>query len=280
MSEQPVTDLVLRQFLLGKVDDEERQRIEGLFITNPQFRENVLAAEQDLIEDYLEDCLTKADTESFLSQYAVTPRQRLKLRIGRSIKEYAVAQATVTKTDASANSRWGLWLSELRLKPMLLIPIAAILIVAVAGVWLNNKREQRNAQHLAIERELAGLNSPSSLGEAAPQMLSIALPPVSPRSVEPQAEFTPRADTRVVELRLLWLQKEHYATYRAVLNQPDKTEQFTIADLPPENDAQKAIRIRLPSRILTRGLYRISLSGIAADGGIGPPEEYSFTVGG
>ena len=44
MKEESVTDGLLRQFLLGRVDDEERQRIESLFITDPQSRERVLAA--------------------------------------------------------------------------------------------------------------------------------------------------------------------------------------------------------------------------------------------
>jgi hypothetical protein len=282
MKEQPVTDVLLRQFLLGRVDDEERQRIESLFITDPRSRGKVLAAEQDLIEDYLEDSLTKADRESFLLQYAETSTQQRKIRIARSIKEYSVAQAKVTETDASTNSKWGLWLAQLRLKPILLVPIAAILMIAVvvAAVWLNNRREERNAQHLAIERELADLNAPSSLGEPPSQMLSFALSPVSLRSAGPQAEFTSRADIRLVELRLLWIQKVRYATYRALLRRVGSAEQFTIKDLRPEDDSGKAIRLRLPARLLTRGLYQISLSGIAADGAVDLAEEYSFTVGG
>ena len=282
MSEQPVTDVLMRQFLLGRVDDEERQRIESLFITDPRSREKVLAAEQDLIEDYLEDSLTKADKESFLRQYAETSRQQRKIRIARSIKEYALAQGKVTQTDASTNSEWGLWLAELRLKPILLIPIAAILMitVVVAAVWLNNRREERNAQHLAIERELADLNAPSSLAEPPSQTLSFALSPVTPRSAGPQAEFTSRADIRLVELRLLWIQKERYAIYRAVLRRVGSAEQFTIKDLRPEDDSGKAIRLRLPARLLTRGLYQISVSGIRADGAVDLAEEYSFRVGG
>ena len=58
MKEESITDALLREFLLGKINDEERERIEDLFLTDSQTKERVLALEQDLIEDYLENSLT------------------------------------------------------------------------------------------------------------------------------------------------------------------------------------------------------------------------------
>ena len=49
MNDDTVTDALLREFLLGKVTDDVRKRIEGLFVTEPEMRERVLAVEQDLI---------------------------------------------------------------------------------------------------------------------------------------------------------------------------------------------------------------------------------------
>jgi hypothetical protein len=282
MKEQLVTDALFRQFLLGRVDAEERQRIESLFMSDPLFREKVLAAEQDLVEDYLEDCLNPADRECFLSQFAETPGQRRKLRIARSIKEYAAKTAKVNQRDPATVSGWRTWPWDLRLKPAFFIPIAAILVVAFVGTAILRFRtiKQGNAQHLAAERELASLNDPSKLREAPPQMLSFALTPVSLRSVVPQTDLAPRVDTGVVELRLLWIQPERYPSYRAVLQRVGDTEQFTINDLRSEDDSGKRIRIRLPVRLLTRGAYQLTLSGIAANGATGPNEEYSFAVGG
>ena len=52
MKEEAATDVLLRQFLLGKIDDEARQRIECLFLTDSLTKERILAAEQELIDDY------------------------------------------------------------------------------------------------------------------------------------------------------------------------------------------------------------------------------------
>src|SRR5690349_311562 len=93
MKEERLTDALLREFLLGKTNDEERERIESLFLSDSQTRERVLALEQDLIEDYLEDNLTQEDKERFLSRFAQTEDQRRTLRITKSIKDWAVTEA-------------------------------------------------------------------------------------------------------------------------------------------------------------------------------------------
>jgi hypothetical protein len=281
MKEQPVTDVRLRQFLLGKVDDEERQQIEILFMTDPLSRERVLAAEQDLIEDYLEGGLATADRERFLLLYADTPEERRQLWITKSVKDWAVRESKVTQTGPAPISVWSRLRAGLRLKPVFVIPIAVTSMIAimVAAVWLNRKTEQENRDHLAVEQELARLNVPSSLRQVPPQT-SLELAPVSLRSVERPAELTTRADIKLVELRLLWIQKEQYPTYRAVIRRFGDDESLIIGDLHAETDGGNAIRIRLPAHILTRGVYQIQLIGIAADGATGLTEEYKFTVGG
>jgi hypothetical protein len=168
----------------------------------------------------------------------------------------------------------------------LLIPVAATLVIAlvVAAFWVvrwNVARDQENNRRVAIERELSDLNAPSSLREVPTQIVSMVLPPVSVRSAQPETALTPRSDIRLVELKLLWTQKEQYPSYRAVLHQVGKTEQFTISNLHAETSAGgSTVRLRLPAQLLVRGLYQVVLSGIASNGAPDQPEEYIFTVGG
>lgn len=271
--EESLTDEELRQFLLGKVDDEERQRIESLFLTDPTAREKVLAAEQDLIDDYVENCLTTADRDVFLERYGDTPTQQRKLRIAKSIKEWAVASAAVSEnTFVPAPNRLR---SGWRLRPVYLIPIAATVLIAitVVALWLSI-RISRNREHAAIEQELTRFNAsfdPHQFGER--QMMALA--PISVRGGEPGNELTKGADVGVVELRLLWIQKERYPSYRVVIGRVGDDKRFTIRDLRPESDG--AILVRLPVRVLTRGVYQIELT---ADGATGATEEYQLRVRG
>jgi hypothetical protein len=270
MGEETLTNTLLRQYLLRRVDDDERQRIEKLFLTDSQARDRVLAAEQELIEDYLENNLTTEDKKIFISQYARTPEQQRKLRINKSIKHWAV---TETQATTIFSSIWNRILQPLRLRPAYAVPIAVTILIAIviAYVWLNHRME-----YWAIQKEVAQLNTPASLSQNLPQTVSLRLAPVTARSGEAQNKVTKRGDIRFVELYLLALQKERYPTYQAVLLRIGETEPVVTVDVEVEND--KPIRLILPVHRLTGGSYRIRLSGIATDGTKGPAEEYTFSV--
>ena len=281
MKEEAATDAQLRQFLLGKIEDEERQRIEGLFLTDSQMRERVLAAEQELFDDYLEESLPTADREAFLSVYGDTPAQRRKLRIAKSVQQWALDQPkTALVIPKPAISIWARLLERLRLRPVLVIPIAvaAAVAIVVAIIWINSRRSEREREYLALNQELAQLNTPSSLREVPPGMPQLTLRPGSVRSVEAESELKRLPNSSIAELRLLWMQKEDYPTYQAVLRRPGDDQSYPIPNPIVENKEGKFIRVRLPLHLLTRGNHQIELSGVSADGTKSTPEVYSFTV--
>jgi hypothetical protein len=275
MKEEPMTDALLREFLLGKINDEERERIENLYLTDSQTRERVLAVEQDLIEDYLEDGLTPEDKARFLLRYAQTDKQRRNLRITRSIKDWAIAEAHIPQTTAAKAAVLDRLRARLPFKPVFVVPLAAMIVLAIvlAIILLNNRIEQR--KHLAVEQELAQLNSPASLREAPTQMTTLELKSVAVRSVEAQKEFNTSAGIPIVELRLLLFRPERFSRYQAEVG-PIDDDKFIIPNLEPEGG--NVIRIRLPAYMLSRGHYQINLSGITADGSLSPSEEYTFAV--
>lgn len=276
MKEERITDASLREFLLGNIAEEEQERIENLFLTDPHTRERVLAIEQELIDDYLEDNLSEGDKERFVSLFAQTGEQRRKLRITKSITGWAATEASAPRAVAAKASIWSRLGSRLRLKPVFVVPIAVIVVIVLAIFLVSRFMEQR--RHSAIELELAQLNSAASLREVPPQMSSLELRPVSVRSGERQTEFKPSSDVRVVELRLPWVQKQSYSKYHVEVHRVGDDEVFTIPDLQTENESRNLIRMRLSADVLKRGHYLISVRGVADDGVLGSPEEYSFAV--
>src|SRR5215213_8605208 len=232
MNEEPVTDTLLRQFLLGKVDDQERQRLESMFVTGGLSRERVESAEQHLIDDFLEDSLTRADKERFVAQYGETRTKQRKLRIAKSIKDWAATSEEVTPVVAAAESRWSRLRARFRRKPVFVIPITAVAIITIvcAVVWLNTKREQRN-RHLAMQQEFVRLNDSSMLRDVPPTVPHLTLRPGSVRSAEAENELTPHAGAEAVELNLLWTQKERYPSYQGTIHRFDADELFTFPAL-------------------------------------------------
>ncbi len=277
MKNEPVTDALLREFLLGKLADKDRERIEDLFLTDSPIRERALALEQDLIDDYLDGSLSQEDQERFLARYQ-TDEQRRQLRIAGAIREWAVNEAKVPRpieSTASGNRFW----TRIRLKPRFWVPVAVAIVVAVvlAIVWLNNRSEQQ--RHFAIEQELAQLNSPASLGETPSEMISSDLRPVSGRSIELPVEIRIPSEIRLVQLQLPWIQNERFPLYQAEVRRIGNRESFTIPNLQAaESNGRPTIRLRLPAKMLKRGQYQINLMGVAADGSPRSSEEYSFVV--
>lgn len=264
MNDESIDDAFLREFLLGKVNDEERGRIEDLFLIDPQAKERVLGVEQDLIEDYLEGALTTADRERFVLRYAQTAEQRRRLRITKSIKDWAIAEAA-----SSAPAKTSGWSGFFGLRSAFAIPIAAtaMIVIVVAAIWLS-----RRAGNSAIEQELAQLNAATTLREGP---VSLELSPVTVRSAESQGQLNTRPANGIVELRLLWIQKEHYPSYQATIHRVGDNQSYTVPNLQPESDG-KAIRLKLPTHFLTRGTYQINLS---ANASANSAEEYQFTIG-
>jgi hypothetical protein len=279
MNEEAVTDALLRQFLLGLVKDDERQLIETRFLTESETRDRLLAAELELFDDYVEDSLSAEDRESFLALYGQTDLQQRRLRIAQSIQRWAVAQNVRSSPPAPAISVWSSLFEWLRLKRAVVIPVAVTVVVGVmiAIVWLSGLRGERVRQHLALERELAELNSPSELREA-PSTPALTLKPGSVRAVEPRAELPTPREEPFAEISLLWMQKETYSTYKAVVTREGDNETFTISNLRIQPEGTKAIKVRLPSHMLTRGTYQIQVNGVSADLIPGPSESYTFTV--
>ncbi len=275
MNEEPVSDALLRQFLLGQVDDQERQRLESMFVTGALSRERVIAAEQHLMDDFLDDSLTPENRERFLAQYGETPAEQRKLRIAQSIYDWAATSAGKTAVAAAAGSRWSRLFGRVWLTPVVAVPIAAVVLIpiVVAVFPLRSRWEQRNS-YLAMQQELVRLNSPSMLRETS--LPAVTLTPGAVRSVEAEKEVTAPSNAESVEVHLVWTQKERFPSYQATIRRFEEDEAFTIPNLQLDNG--NVIRLRLSSRYLTRGLYQIEISGVAANGATGPAEEYTFVV--
>ncbi|HKG59706.1 MAG TPA: hypothetical protein VKB05_08010 [Pyrinomonadaceae bacterium] len=276
MNEEPVSDALLRQFLLGQVDDQERQRLESMFVTGALSRERVMAAEQHLMDDFLDDSLTPKDRERFLAQYGETPAEQRKLRISKSIQDWAASSREVSPVSPAAPSRRRGLFGRAWLRPVVVGPIAAVVLIAIIFivVTLRNSWEQRN-RYLAMQQELVRLNTPSMLRE--PSESSVTLKPGAVRSAEGgETEVTPPANSEFIELRLIWTQRERYPSYQAVIRRFEEDERYTIPNL--QLDSGNVIRLRLSPRFLTRGLYQIDVSGVVVNGTTGPTEEYKFVV--
>ena len=282
MEDARVTEQAARSFLLGDVDDSERQRIESLFLTDGAIRERILQVEDSLLDDYLDGSLAAAEAEKFRSRYVSDRTQQRKLRIAHTIKQHAIANSKTVSAPPSVfeRLRWAWPRFDLRV----VAPIFAslVMLVIIAAVWIAvrmNRAAGERHQQAAIERQLAVLNSPTSLNTKPAQMIAATIAPVSTRSVNSAAEITIAFGSQVVELSLLWTQREKYPSYHAELSRVGRTKVFQLPPLQPEkNQDGTRVRLRLPADLLDTGLYRITLTGASAEGAAEATDEYDFVI--
>ncbi|HEX8068908.1 MAG TPA: zf-HC2 domain-containing protein [Pyrinomonadaceae bacterium] len=292
MREVDETEALLRRFLLDELGEEERERVEQLFLADSDYREKVLIAEDDLIDDYLDGALSPADSARFRSHYLSTPRQRRKLRVAKSIKKYSAARLAAPPAggtpQSGAGGRGRAAHVSLR-NPLVSLPLAAALVLAfglgavkLIESWRFNRRQaQEQSRREADERELARLNDSSlpASGRAGSAAFLVTVLPVSTRGVA-AAQFAPPRDATPVQL-LLVLPVDEYQSYQAELQRLGTSEWRTVRRLRAENTpAGKAISLIVPARLLPRGDYRLRLSGETPAGAPEEIGEYTFQVTG
>ncbi|HEY9405056.1 MAG TPA: hypothetical protein VIQ24_20560 [Pyrinomonadaceae bacterium] len=290
MKEESENDEAIRRLLLGLSDDKERRGVEELFMTDPEYREKVLVAEDDLIEDYLDGSLSEGERQRFRTHFLSTPRQQRRVRVTRELRSFAAVEVTAHSPPAEEDDPQPVgWLRRLadalRLRESAVyVPLAAALVAAlVLGSWwlfefsrAPQLRAQEESRRLEVERLLARFNDPSGTGLPEPGAPVFSLP-LTPVNVRGETQIVPpQPDSGVVELRLLRA-GNGYNSYKATLQRVGGLSQYSIPGLrDADTSAGRAVPIRIPARLLTPGTYRLKLSGVGADSQPVELDEYTF----
>lgn len=288
MAEVTTEDLQMRQFLLGELGEKERGELEQRVLAEAGLRDKLLMAEDDLIEEYLEGSLKGEQREKFLRQFLSIPHQRNKLTIAKSLRRFARNEANIEPVPAEARRLDTVSINPLdtvqskpqvlplRRKLLMYAPIAAVVLVAVTigAVWYAKYRRSET-QRQAIERELAQVNASLEPILPADQISTLIVPLTS------NANVTSIPSTFKGPILELWLLPKTKQTerYNALLQKVDSHDQFQISNLHLQDRAGgKAVRLRIPTRLLTPGVYRVQLNGLSTDGRVAETDGYSFKI--
>jgi hypothetical protein len=157
--------------------------------------------------------------------------------------------------------------------------IAAVMLLIIGfGAWQGIRfwrESNETARRISeIERELSKLNS--SPVEASTYPLVLA--PVSTRDANYASTLSMPFSAQIVELRLI-VTGTIQLHYTAELSKIGTTERYRVDGLHAQaTENGQAVAVRIPSRLLTRGDYRLSLQGTADDGRKKSAGEYNFQV--
>jgi hypothetical protein len=80
----------VRKYLLGSLDDKVKmRRIEENLLLDDEFAKQLLIAEDELIEEYLDHTLNEQEREQFLQFFLLSPENKEKLRFIQNLRKYA-----------------------------------------------------------------------------------------------------------------------------------------------------------------------------------------------
>jgi hypothetical protein len=267
-----------KQYLLGCAPETELAQIEERLLNDNKFYEELLIAEDELIDQYLLGGLSESEQNSFVSHFLLTPERREKLRFSAALRKYLTiaepatyddkvtgeSPALVHKVAPRPPRRWsfGLLPGPGAGSPVLRLSLAAIVaLVLFGGSWVIVSN-WRSAQLHPTQHNL----------------YSVLLTPGIVREGGDTKRISIPADKDIVRLQLELAATED-KNYRAELKTAENKTTFTSDKLRPEvENSHRVLNMDVPAEILKVGDYQVQLSEVTGSGSIEPVSRYVFRV--
>lgn len=285
------TDTTLRQYILGELRERPRLEIEERLITDPATFEALGVAEQELAEEYLDDTLSAADKQRFEHHYLIDRNRHRQLDVIRLLKSYAANAPR--RSHAAESSDWRRIGGLVRFHPAWAGAAAAVILLLIGGnLWfvmenytLQRQFDQVRAQQGQLQGQVAGLTAQANTlqtrleSQRTPGQLPTFV--LTPGQLRGLGTLAPIAVSPGVPLVRLELQIPGNAspTYRAVLYDSDGEDTWSQSKLKAESISGRAVVVvMLPAQVLSRGDYRIRLTGTSVRGALEVTATYTFRV--
>jgi len=267
MNEHDEEQKRIRHYLLGRLNEDERELLEERIFTDSAFFQQVRMMEEELVEDYVFKILPPQDAEGVAQRLLSTPEQIEYWEITKGVKKYS---DSVRRQDARTSGFRVLSY----LQSVWALPIAATMIVVViAGVWMMRAS--------SLERTVAALNAPGRVAGTYSDF-PLELPALrlrsGPQANTPEQRIALPKQVDVVQIRLP-VEVGTYTNYQTTLiREPDSTL-FTLNDrLPIDAGNRKLLAIRVPADALVPGEYRLVVKGSTDDRRFDDLGIYLFTI--
>jgi hypothetical protein len=300
---------IIQRYFLGELPEAEQTALEEAYFNDRRLFDQMVQAENELVDKYARGLLTPATRESFEKYYLAHPKRRERANFARALAarlDESNEVAAVSQRDSE--SIWNRVLVSLR-GPKLAwgFAVALLLMTAVAAWFLfetrrlrqdlsaQQQRERELQQQASSERQRADqlaaelerrrddqtivAPSPTPV-KSVPAFASLVLTIGGTRSIEgaPPALLVIPTGTEQVRLQLN-LQENNYASYRAVLQAAGGREVFASAGLAAKPGRSGAgLTLTIPAQRFASGDYILTLKGVGKTGEVEDVSKSIFRV--
>jgi len=263
-----------REYLLGSLPEKDAEDLDLTIIADPVLEDELLLAESELMEDYLEGSLSSEELELFHQNFLTSTDRKDRVRELAVLKQYSRESARILDINPSSlpdkfkNSRFGflgLWL-----RPSYAALSFLIVVIVVVGWWTLF----RNGVKLP-QQELVALNKQDLSDTSKYQGFSnISLVPGTFRDSATARRLTQANLTETAFFRME-VPSGDLPIYRVELLKGG-TKIFTIDEAQVyQNPAGREVRLLLLRSMLSKGQYQIRLED---PGNPGLTLTYAFAV--
>lgn len=133
MTDQNGELAALRQYLLDMLNDEPvHRRIEERLFTDETFAEQIFIAENDLIEDFLDENLEPDETYQFLQFFLTSPERRFELNLIKDLRELSPRTESAARTY---RGKFAVLVPDISMQSFRFAIIGLVLLMAGVIVW-------------------------------------------------------------------------------------------------------------------------------------------------
>ena len=123
----------LRLYLLGRLESESRsEQVEARMMSEPEYYEELLVAEDEVIDKYLARELSAAEREGFERHFLSTPERVRKLKFARALKNYVSAASPADERDERGRGRLSSFFRALFATPVRAAVATAVVLLGCA----------------------------------------------------------------------------------------------------------------------------------------------------
>ena len=255
----------LKEYFLGSLDKKASEYIGVQIISDPSFEDQLMIAENELMEDFLEKNLTPAEEKLFYSNFLICEDRVNDLKALSLLKSYARSiSQTEDLSNNSINPIDSFWTTlknafSNHLRPATAI-LSLILILFLGGlIWIYLKNS--GFQPTQLEQEYAQLNQKdlSNLSDYS-NYTNLGLISVTLRDASVSPKLNVSNATEKVFFRLplpIAVADKDLLNIEVLSNQKSIFTQQKIQIYQNQNGQE--VRLLLPKSILNNGQYQIKL---------------------
>jgi hypothetical protein len=245
----------IKKYLLGNLEESSKTQLEERLLNDAQLFEEVLIAEDELVDHYVAGRLNIDDKVRFESHFLVTPDRIRKIQFGHTFHKYLELNdsAEVPLVFKPVN-RFQLW----PMRPVIAFSLLVVACLASLGLYwgLIHKDGAGSSKRHVITLVAGGTTRSTGAG-----LHRETIPP----------------DTSTIEVRLV-VQEIRHRTYKAAFeSETTKVTDVTSSQTREEN-GEKSVVFSVPTRQLPPEDYQVKLSGIDEAGHTEFIDSYSFGI--